>query len=170
MELPGFGDGLFQPQDPTATAVGQVCGDLLAAMGKPPAEMSVLDFCAAPGTKTTHLAELMGNQGSILALDVSPAKLEKIESNCRRMGISNVKTLSAERAGGLTPQSYDLVLADVPCSNTGVLARRPEARWRFNHDALGRLIKDQQFLAAAAGQFVRPWRAPGLQHLLAGAG
>ncbi len=72
------------------------------------------------------------------------------------MGISNVKTLSAERAGGLTPQSYDLVLADVPCSNTGVLARRPEARWRFNHDALGRLIKDQQFLAAAAGQFVRP--------------
>jgi 16S rRNA (cytosine967-C5)-methyltransferase len=116
----------------------------------------VLDFCAAPGTKTTHLAELMNNQGQILALDVTPAKLEKIESNCRRLGITNVKTMQAELAGGLTPQSYDLVLADVPCSNTGVLARRPEARWRFSQDAQGRLVQDQQFLIQAAAQFARP--------------
>jgi 16S rRNA (cytosine967-C5)-methyltransferase len=154
MELPGFADGLFQPQDPAATAVGEACGELLRKLGLPGA--SVLDFCASPGTKTTHLAECMNNQGSILALDVNPAKLEKIENNCRRMGITNVKVGHSEQAGGLAPQSYDLVLADVPCSNTGVLARRPEARWRFNHDGLGRVIKDQQFLIQAAAGFTRP--------------
>ena len=154
MALPGFADGLFQPQDPTATAVGETCGELLRKLGSP--APSVLDFCASPGTKTTHIAECMNNQGSILALDVSPMKLEKIESNCRRLGITNVKVGHAEQAGGLEPQSYDLVLADVPCSNTGVLARRPEARWRFSHDAIGKLVKDQQFLIQAAAGFTRP--------------
>ena len=66
-----------------------------------------------------------------------------------------MRTGHAEQAGGLTPQSYDLVLADVPCSNTGVLARRPEARWRFTHDAMSRMVKDQQFLIQAAAGFVR---------------
>jgi 16S rRNA (cytosine967-C5)-methyltransferase len=154
MEMPGFADGLFQPQDPTASAVGETCGQLLRKLGSPAA--SVLDFCASPGTKTTHIAECMNNQGSILALDVSPVKLEKIVTNCRRMGVTNVRTGHAEQAGGLAPQSYDLVLADVPCSNTGVLARRPEARWRFTHDAMSRMVKDQQFLIQAAAGFARP--------------
>ena len=142
-----FADGCFQPQDATATAAG------LAAGPSPGAR--VLDICAAPGTKTTHLAELMNDSGEILAVDV-PRKLELIETNCRRMGISIVSTMAASRLGSLEPQSFDVVLADVPCSNTGVLARRPEARWRFDAKSLASLTGDQRFLALAAAAFVKP--------------
>ena len=147
-ELAAFREGLVQPQDASATAV------VLAADPKP--GMRVLDFCAAPGTKTTHLAERMDNRGSIVAVDVSAEKLQRVESNCRRMGVGIVETRPADQVGSLEPHSFDLVLVDSPCSNTGVLARRPEARWRFDEDALARLAKDQQFLAAAGAQFVAP--------------
>jgi len=142
-----FAAGHFQPQDATATAV------CLAAHPAP--GMRVLDTCAAPGTKTTHLAELMGDSGEILAID-TPQKLGLIETNCRRLGISIVSTISASQLGSLEPQSFDLVVADVPCSNTGVLARRPEARWRFDEKSLASLVGDQRFLALAAGAFVKP--------------
>ncbi|MDP6633972.1 MAG: transcription antitermination factor NusB [Phycisphaerae bacterium] len=142
-----FAEGLFQPQDATATAA------CLAAAPKP--GMRVLDTCAAPGTKTTHLAELMKNSGEIVALDV-PQKLELINTNCRRMGISIVDTVPASQLGSLDPESFDVVLADVPCSNTGVLARRPEARWRFDEKVLSGLVDDQRFLAIAAAAFVKP--------------
>jgi len=153
IDMPGFAEGWFQPQDPTATAVGLVCAEF--AMAKP-GELHVLDMCAAPGTKTTHLAELMKNKGSILALDIGEAKLERINSNCQRLGVSIVTTGLAQSAGALTPGSFDLVLADVPCTNTGVLARRPEARWRFTAKTMGQTVRDQQLLVATAAQFVRP--------------
>jgi 16S rRNA (cytosine967-C5)-methyltransferase len=146
--LAAFRAGLLQPQDPTATAVGSAC------RVKPGS--NVLDFCAAPGTKTTHLAEQMGNRGSIVALDVSAEKTARIEQNCTRMGIDIVQTAQAESAGGLEPQSFDLVLADVPCSNTGVLARRAEARWSFEPKAFSTLAEDQKFLIRAAAGFVKP--------------
>jgi len=139
---------LIQPQDATATAVGFAAG---AQPG-----MRVLDLCAAPGTKTTHLAELMNNRGKIVAVDVSEEKLGQIESNCRRLGIDIVECRLAETVGTLEPQSFDLVLVDVPCSNTGVLSRRAEARWRFDEKKLAVLVRDQRFLAAVAAGFVRP--------------
>lgn len=148
LDLPGFDEGFFQPQDATATAVPLAC--------RPKPGMRVLDFCAAPGTKATHMAELMNNEGSILALDVGEPKLERIRQNCRRMGITIIEAQPAESAGSLPLASFDLVLADVPCSNTGVLARRPEARWRFNARPPEKIVRDQQFLASAACQFVRP--------------
>ena len=143
-----FQRGWVQVQDATATAVGVVAAD-------PRAGMNVLDFCAAPGTKTTHLAELMDDRGSITAVDVSRSKLDKIETNCKRMGISIVSTCLADQVGGLDPKSFDLVLVDVPCSNTGVLARRAEARWRFDPQALVKLTEDQRALVELARQFVR---------------
>ena len=146
--LAAFKDGLVQPQDPTATGVGLACG---VAPG-----MNVLDFCAAPGTKTTHLAEVMGNQGSITAVDVSKDKLDRIEDNCRRLGVTIVRTMLAPDVGPLPAGSFDVVLADVPCSNTGVLARRAEARWQFNEKSLSGLSRDQRFLASVAASFVKP--------------
>ncbi len=147
-DIPAFREGLIQPQDPTATAVG-------FAMGVNPG-MKVLDVCAAPGTKTTHLAELMHNEGEIIAIDVSQEKTSLIESNCSRMGISIVKTMQAEAAGSLEPGWFDAVLVDAPCSNTGVLARRPEARWRFSKAGLSKLVDDQKSIAQIASLFVRP--------------
>ena len=147
-ELRAFNEGLVQPQDASATEV------VLAADPQP--GMRVLDFCAAPGTKTTHMAERMHDNGSITAVDVTPEKLQRIEDNCRRMGISIVQTALADKVGSLDAHSFDLVLADVPCSNTGVLARRAEARWRFSADSLRKLTRDQQQLLAIASQFVQP--------------
>jgi 16S rRNA (cytosine967-C5)-methyltransferase len=146
--LEAFARGAIQPQDPTATSVVLAC--------EPRPGMKVLDLCAAPGTKTTHLAELMGNQGCIVAADVSREKLDRIAENCRRMGITIVQPILADAVGSLESGGFDLVLADVPCSNTGVLARRAEARWRFSHEALSKLVEDQKFLARAAAHFVRP--------------
>jgi 16S rRNA (cytosine967-C5)-methyltransferase len=146
--LEAFARGAFQPQDPTATSVVLACG--------PRPGMKVLDLCAAPGTKTTHLAELMGNQGGIVAADVSREKLDRVTESCRRMGITIVQPILADAVGSLESGGFDLVLADVPCSNTGVLARRAEARWRFSPEALSKLVEDQKFLARAAGHFVRP--------------
>ena len=142
-----FAEGLMQPQDAVATAV------CLAAAPKP--GVRVLDLCAAPGTKTTHMAELMNDTGEIVAADV-PHKLRPIEENCERMGISIVRTIPAEKLGSLESHGFDLVLADVPCSNTGVLARRVEARCRFDQRCLTELVKDQRFLAEAGAGFVKP--------------
>ena len=147
-ELSVITDGLVQPQDPTASAVVAECG----VHGG----MAVLDFCAAPGTKTTHLAQLMGNRGSILAVDVSARKLQRIDDNCSRLGVTIVTTVPGEQVGSLDVESFDLVLADVPCSNTGVLSRRAEARWRFDEHLLAKLKSDARLLAIAAGAFVRP--------------
>ncbi|MHC4984812.1 MAG: transcription antitermination factor NusB [Planctomycetota bacterium] len=145
--LTAFRNGWIQPQDASATDVILACD---VGPGK-----TVLDFCAAPGTKTTHLADRMGDQGQIVALDVSDDKLQRITDNCSRMGFGCVRTVAAERLGELPLGEFDLVLADVPCSNTGVLSRRAEARWRFGSKSLGRLIGDQKAILAAAVQFVR---------------
>ncbi len=146
-ELDVLKNGLVQVQDATATAVS------IAA--RPKAGTRVLDFCAAPGTKTTHLAELMGDKGTIAAVDISQPKVQRIEDNCQRLGISIVDTLLAEQIGRLDPESFDMALVDAPCSNSGVLARRAEARWRFDEASLVKLATDQRLLATAASRFVR---------------
>jgi len=147
-QLAVFTEGKIQPQDASATAVVAGAGDLIGP------GMRVLDLCAAPGTKTTHLAERMEDRGQILAVDVSEAKLQRIRDNCKRMGITIVRTVLADGIGQLEERSFDLVLVDAPCSNTGVLARRGEARWRFTHEAVAALAKDQRDLLALGLRFV----------------
>jgi len=147
-QLGVFQKGLVQPQDAAATAVA------LAAEAEP--GMKILDFCAAPGTKTTHLAELIDDQGEIVAVDVTEEKLNRIAENCARLGLRCVRTVLAEQIGSLPLRAFDRVLADVPCSNTGVLARRAEARWRFRVEALERLTADQRHLVSAAAEYLRP--------------
>jgi 16S rRNA (cytosine967-C5)-methyltransferase len=147
-KLSVFRDGLIQPQDPTATAV-------VNAMDIQPG-MRVLDLCAAPGTKTTHLAERMNNTGEIVAVDVSASKLSRIKDSCQRMGISIVKTVPTIKIATLEPGSFDAVLVDAPCSNTGVLARRPEARWRFATDNFFSLNRNQQILTNQGAHLARP--------------
>ena len=143
-----FAAGLVQPQDAAATAV-------VASADVEPG-MRVLDMCAAPGTKTTHLAERMNDRGAIIAADVSAEKLARVEDNCRRMGTTIVRTVLAERLAQAAEQPFDLVLVDAPCSNTGVLARRPEARWRFSLRKLRTLARDQRRLLMLAAGLTRP--------------
>ncbi|QDT15889.1 transcription antitermination factor NusB [Alienimonas californiensis] len=151
--LPGFPEGRFSVQDETAQGA--------AALLAPRAGERVLDLCAAPGTKTTHLAELSGDAAEILAADVSSQRLEKVSANAQRLGLSSIRTqataadasdLPGLEDGGL----FDAALVDVPCSNTGVLGKRPEARWRVKASDLPLFAASQTDLLAAALERVKP--------------
>jgi 16S rRNA (cytosine967-C5)-methyltransferase len=116
---------------------------------------AVLDLCAAPGGKTAHLAELMGNQGRIVACDTDPRRLAHASELAARLGIGIIETVLL--AGGREPPTgpFDAVLVDVPCSNTGVLGRRPEARWRVKPDDIRHLTRLQASLLKTAYERVK---------------
>lgn len=122
--LPGYNEGWFAVQDESAIAA--------AALLDPQPGLRVLDLCAAPGGKTAHLAALMQNRGRLLATDVDGDRLKRVEETCRRLGVDIVETRVVARDGETIPdETFDRILLDVPCSNTGVLGKRPEVRWRL---------------------------------------
>ncbi|HTI52387.1 MAG TPA: 16S rRNA (cytosine(967)-C(5))-methyltransferase RsmB [Planctomycetaceae bacterium] len=138
-ELPGFHQGWFVVQDESAMSA--------ATLLAPRPGERVLDLCAAPGGKSTHLATLMRNEGSIVAADVDPARLALVTENCRRLELSIVETLVVQRNLDDLPQGpFDAVLMDVPCSNTGVLGKRPEVRWRIQPADITELAELQRRL------------------------
>jgi 16S rRNA (cytosine967-C5)-methyltransferase len=110
----------------------------------------VLDYCAAPGGKATHLAQLVGPEGRVTAWDADPERLEMVRENAERLGLTNLRCEAPAEA------DYDAVLADVPCSNTGVLARRPEARWRIKERHLPGLAERQLKILKDAAAWLRP--------------
>lgn len=116
----------------------------------------VLDLCAAPGTKTTHLAALMNGQGTLVAIEQDRARHEALVENCRRMHAGFVDARCADATGLEPSQSFDRVLLDAPCSNLGTLQNRPDARWRKSPEQIEELAALQaRLLDAAAGQ-LRP--------------
>lgn len=119
--LQAYQDGWFMVQDEAAQLVG-----LLVA---PRPGDTVLDACAAPGGKATHLAEQMQNQGSVVALDNDQERIRRIEQNTRRLGITIVRPLCGDAAAFRGEGLYDRVLIDAPCSGLGVLRRHPDGRW-----------------------------------------
>jgi 16S rRNA (cytosine967-C5)-methyltransferase len=146
--LPSFQQGWFYVQDPST---------LLAAreLDPQPGE-SVLDLCAAPGGKLTYLAQLMRNEGRLVAHDTTPARLKLVEENCARLGITCVQTLLPATLH--TPRStlFDRILLDAPCSNTGVIRRRVDLRWRIRLKEINRLQATQRELLRQAAMLLRP--------------
>jgi 16S rRNA (cytosine967-C5)-methyltransferase len=149
-ELPGYEEGWFTVQDESAMRV--------ASALDPAPGSRVLDLCAAPGGKATHLAELMQGRGRVVACDVDERRLETVSLLARRLGLAIVETCPLRPGPDeeLPPGPFDAVLADVPCSNTGVLGRRPEARWRLRPQDLGELVALQSRLLRLAAGAVRP--------------
>ena len=148
-QWPGYEEGRWSVQDESAMHA--------SALLAPMAGERILDLCAAPGGKTAHLAELSGGQAEITACDVSPQRLRRIEHTVERLQLPNVVTKLIDRTNpGLEDDSFDAVLVDVPCSNSGVLARRPEARWRFREVDLPELIQLQTRLLLTAASAVKP--------------
>lgn len=148
--LPGYDKGWFSVQDESAQSV--------AAALTPQPGSRVLDMCAAPGGKTTQLAELMHNQGQILACDVEPPRLQIVTELCHRLGITIVEPYWLDARHHAKPPAgpFDAILVDVPCSNTGVLGRRPEVRWRLQPAELPHLVRLQTKLLRQAGERIRP--------------
>lgn len=144
-ELPGYAEGWFAVQDATAMRVGSALA--------PAAGSTVLDLCAAPGGKTTHLAELMGNRGCIVACDKEPERLATLRELAARLGASIIETRALDRR---LEGPFDAALVDAPCSNTGVLGRRPEVRWRLQEKELSYLVNLQKKLLRQAADLVRP--------------
>jgi 16S rRNA (cytosine967-C5)-methyltransferase len=118
----------------------------------------VADVCAAPGTKTTHLGQLMENRGRLLALDPQPGRLGLVREAAGRLGVSIVETLegSVEALAPRFADSCDAVLVDAPCSNLGVLRRNPEVKWRRRPEDVGAAAARQRSILAAAATMVRP--------------
>ena len=135
--LDAFTQGLCQPQDPTAMAV--------VRDARPRDCKRILDLCAAPGTKATRAAELRKDRGTIIATDRDADRLAQIDANCRRLGIQSIRTVAPGKLGAVVEEegAFDLIFVDAPCSNTGVLSRRPEARYRVDNESLASLADKQ---------------------------
>jgi 16S rRNA (cytosine967-C5)-methyltransferase len=151
-ELPGFKEGLFTVQDITAS--------IPVRLLNPRPEWKILDLCAAPGTKTTQLAELTKDSARIIATDIGAQRLESVKENVTRLGITSVDVLPYEQLlnseFSILNSKFDAVLLDVPCSNTGVLAKRIEARYRINPKSIEKLTQTQSGLLAAAAKMLNP--------------
>jgi len=145
-----YAEGLVTPQDEGSM--------LVARLVAPDPEELVIDACAAPGGKTTHLAALMGGRGRVVACDLLPQKVETVARQCARLGATCVETrvLDAARLGEVYPRAADRVLVDAPCSGLGVLRRRPEIRWRVRPEDLAAITARQARLLTGAAGAVRP--------------
>jgi 16S rRNA (cytosine967-C5)-methyltransferase len=136
--LPFLKEGLYIIQNEASQLVTFLLG--------PKSGERILDACAAPGGKTSHMAQRMRNEGEIYALDLNREKLNWLEESCRRLGIKMVKAVRGDAAlrlpipGGL---EFDRVLADVPCSGFGTLRRNPDLKWRRSEEDVRRLSELQ---------------------------
>jgi len=151
--LPGFEEGEFYVEDEAAQLIPPL-------LDPQPGEI-ILDACAAPGGKTTHLAMLMQNRGTIYAVDRKAERLELLRDNCRRLGILIARpvardlrqSLTRSHAVDLQDDGFDRILVDAPCSGLGVLRRHPEAKWRKDSQAFRRHQTLQfQILGAVAAR------------------
>jgi 16S rRNA (cytosine967-C5)-methyltransferase len=137
-ELPFLKEGLCIIQDEAS--------QLITSIVDPKPGERILDACAAPGGKTTHMAQTMENRGEIYALDLSKGKLDLIEGICQRLGIKIVKTIKGNAATSLPISQglvFDRILADVPCSGFGTLRKNPDLKWRRGEKDSKRLIELQ---------------------------
>lgn len=118
----------------------------------------IVDLCAAPGGKTTHLAHLMGNTGKLVAVDVSAEKVALLQKNCRRVSASNVETrvLDVQKEDIGFIKTADAVLIDAPCSGFGTLRRHPDIRWNKTFDQIRALSEMQYNLLKNAAHHIKP--------------
>ncbi|MBN1420371.1 MAG: hypothetical protein JXP34_16455 [Planctomycetes bacterium] len=145
-----FRRGWVVAQDRNAIRIG--------ALLQPPAGASILDLCAAPGGKALQLAEAAGPSGRVVACDITEAKLERIREGAARtaLGWIEARLVPDDPDRIDLGETFEWILVDAPCSNTGVLARRPEARWRLSPGDLPALAGLQRKLIAAAIRHLSP--------------
>jgi len=151
VDTPLFREGYAYIQDMTSRAAALL---LDVRRGQ-----SVLDLCAAPGGKSVVLAQEMGDRGEVLACDASPDRLLRVRDNIRRLRLTCVRThliQTSDASDADLRRTFDAAIVDVPCTNTGVIARRPEARLGLTTRKLASLVALQRALLGRAAACVRP--------------
>ncbi len=166
--LPGYKAGWWMVQDSSAQLVSHLLN--------PQPEETIIDACAAPGGKTTHIAELMGDRGTIYACDRQIKRLKKVQNNANRLGIHSIKTISEDSRNltefinsgqflnleatklinNNTSPFADRALFDVPCSGLGTLHKRPDIRWRQTTDQIRELSQLQKELLNEVAKWIKP--------------
>jgi 16S rRNA (cytosine967-C5)-methyltransferase len=148
-QLPGYLEGWWTIQDSSA--------QLVTHLLDPQPHEVIIDACAAPGGKTTHIAELMGNTGQIFALDKTASRLKKLQQNLDRIQLNTVKILTGDSCGfSELINTADRVLLDAPCSGLGTLHRRADARWQKTPAQIHDLAKLQAKLLENTATWVKP--------------
>ncbi|WP_202079904.1 16S rRNA (cytosine(967)-C(5))-methyltransferase RsmB [Caldalkalibacillus salinus] len=145
-----FSEGYFTIQDESSM--------LIPHLLDPQPGMRVLDACAAPGGKTTHLAEYMRDEGQILAVDLHPHKEKLVRENAQRLGTSIVDTLTADARllQDQTQESFDRILLDAPCSGFGVIRRKPDLKWSKTESDIAQISKVQLELLKKVSPLLKP--------------
>jgi len=154
-------EGAFDPSGDPLWATGALAAQSRAAMSAarllaPTPGMRVLDLCAAPGGKATHLAALMAGEGEVVAVERNARRAAALRATCERLraGIVRVETADAARPRG--DDRFDAVLVDPPCSGLGTLQGRPDLRWRARPEAIAELAALQGRVLAAGAAALRP--------------
>ncbi|SJZ30911.1 16S rRNA (cytosine(967)-C(5))-methyltransferase RsmB [Selenihalanaerobacter shriftii] len=146
-KLDSFKAGEFYIQGLYSILVGHIL--------KPQLGERVLDLCSAPGGKTTHLAELMNNQGEIVANELHLNKIDLIKENCKRLGIQIVTTQVQDGREVEFNQSFDRILVDAPCSGLGIISKKPEIKWKKKPQDIHTLSQLQLELLINGSKFLK---------------
>lgn len=149
IDLEAFNKGYYYIQDDASILVGQV-------LSPKPGE-KVLDVCAAPGGKALHLAQLMNDQGEIIARDLSVDKINKIKMNMKRLGIQSIKTevFNAQKKDSKHLGYFDKILVDAPCSGLGIIRKKPQIKYNRSKDDLLRISKTQYDVLSKSSQLLK---------------
>jgi 16S rRNA (cytosine967-C5)-methyltransferase len=148
-QIPGYADGWWAIQDSSAQLVGYLLD--------PKPQETVIDACAAPGGKSMHIAELMGNEGRVWSCDRTASRTRKIQQNIDRLQSSTVRVLMCDsRDQAAFVGQADRVLLDVPCSGLGTLHRHADARWRQTPESVEGLVTLQRELLSHTSSWVKP--------------
>lgn len=119
---------------------------------------TVLDVCAAPGGKTTHIAQLMKNRGEVIAFDLHPHRIDLIKENCKRLGVTNVKTevFDSKFVNEKYLGKADKVLADVPCTGIGIIRKKPDIKLKnYAPKEISELIETQYKILDSSSNYVK---------------
>jgi 16S rRNA (cytosine967-C5)-methyltransferase len=136
MKTTSYKEGLFYVQDKASC--------FAAEAADPQPDVTVLDVCAAPGAKTTYLAQLMRNRGAIYSLDYSTRRMKTWKLEIRRMGISIAESMISDARGSLPLNvDADVAVLDPPCTSTGVFGRVPSAKWRLSKKSIEKMTEFQ---------------------------
>ncbi len=148
LHMDAFKQGAFYIQDEAS--------QLVSVFADPKEGETVLDLCAAPGGKTTHLAELAGGQCSIIATDINENRMDMFRENIARMQTPCVTIVPYNELAQYKVTGFDLVLVDAPCSGLGTIRRNPEIKWRLTYDGLAQVCEVQYDILCSAAAYVKP--------------